>query len=187
MFLYKRSDLFVLPLLFYNDNIKEFQRYIKQFRRLWLCRNHGIMEALPRQQDNEYGISRLVVSWSCSLRSIIRLPAPKIYLLYSLYHLYLCTIQYTIYKCRQYPPRPQRKTQANKNINPIYHPYFLTHPYPLYLFYKSPSTHPILLNSVSSITLTAYTHYGLVLQRYEYLRYHCPVMSGYVYFLFVKS
>ena len=103
-------------------------------------RINGIMEALPRQQDNEYGGSRLVVSWSCSLRSIIRHPAPKIYLLYSLYHLY-----------------------------------------------QSPSTHPILLNSVSSLTLTAYTHYGLVLQRYEYLRYHCPVMSGYVHFLFVKS
>ena len=132
----KRSDVFVLPLPFYNDNIKEIQRYIKEFRRLWLCRKHGSTEswrlhfALPRQQDNEYGISRLVVSWSCSLRSIIRLPAPKIY--------------------------------------------------PLYPLYQSPSTHPILLNSVSSITLTAYTHYGLVLQRYEYLRYHCPVMSCYV-------
>ena len=103
-------------------------------------RNYGIMEALPRQQDNEYGGSRLVVSWSCSLRRIIRHPAPKIYLLYSLYHLY-----------------------------------------------QSPSTHPIHLNSVTSITLTAYTHYGLVLQRYEYLRYHCPVMSCYVHFLFVKS
>ena len=94
----KRSDVFVLPLPFYNDNIKEYQRYIKEFRRLWLCRNYGLTEswrlyfALPRQQDNEYGGSRLVVSWSCSLRSIIRLPAPKIYLLYSLYHLYLYTM-----------------------------------------------------------------------------------------------
>ena len=30
MFLGKRSDVFVLPLPFYNDNIKEFQRYIKK-------------------------------------------------------------------------------------------------------------------------------------------------------------
>ena len=90
---------------------------------------------------------------ACSLRSIIRLPAPKIYLLYSLYHLYFYTI--IIYRCRQYPPRPQRKTQANKNINPIYHPYFLTHPYPLYIlypstqFYPSPSTNPSLLSLLS--------------------------------------
>ena len=58
---------------------------------------------------------------------------------------------------------------------------FLYFIYPLYLLYQSPSTHPIHLNSVTSITLTAYTHYGLVLQRYEYLRYHCPVMSVYVW------
>ena len=141
MFLGKRSYVFVLPLPFYNDNIKEIQRYIKQFRRLWLCRNYGLTEswrlhfALPRQQDNEYGGSRLVVSWSCSLRSIIRLPAPKIYLLYSLYHLY-----------------------------------------------QSPSTHPILLNSVSSITLTAYTHYGLVLQRYEHPKSHFTLLSTFVPF-----
>ena len=44
MFWDKRSDVFVLPLLFYNDNIKEYQRYIKQFRRLWLCRNYGLTE-----------------------------------------------------------------------------------------------------------------------------------------------
>ena len=31
MFWDKRSDVFVLPLPFYNDNIKEFQHYIKEF------------------------------------------------------------------------------------------------------------------------------------------------------------
>ena len=45
MFWCKRSDVFVLPLPFYNDNIKEFQRNIKEFRRLWLCRNYGLTES----------------------------------------------------------------------------------------------------------------------------------------------
>ena len=60
--------------------------------------------------------------------------------------------------------------------------YFLYFPYPLCLLYQSPSTHPILLNSVSSITLTAYTHYGLVLQRYEHPKSHFTLLSTFVPF-----
>ena len=130
------------------------------------------MEALPRQQDNEYGGSRLVVSWSCSLRSIIRLPASKIYPLYSLYLLY-----YIIHRCRQYPPKPRRKMQPIKtSIQSTYLSFLYsstpsppsvpiytfctlsTHLYPLYpsipslLSVPSPLLYPSISKSMLEIT-----------------------------------
>ena len=112
--------------------------------------NHGGFAKTTRQRVWRKPAFSLVVLQSAkhnttpsfqNIPSILSLPSLPLY--------------YIIYRCRQYPPRPQRKTQANKNINPICHPYFLTHPYPLYIlypsiqFYPSPSTNPSLLSLLS--------------------------------------
>ena len=112
-------------------------------------------------------------------------------------------LYHIIYRCRQYPPGRNEKRKPIKTsiqsaihtlstffthlhnsthrhpLPPLYFLYFLYFLYPLY---QSPSTHSILLNSVSFITLTAYTHYGLVLQRYEHPKSHFTLLSTFVPF-----
>ena len=97
---------------------------------------------------------------------------------YPLFTIFTLSTLSTFYTLSTFSTHLHNSTHRHPLI-PLYSLYFL---YPLYPLYPSPSTHPIPPNSVSSITLTAYTHYGSVLQRYEHRNSHFTVLCRFVSF-----